>query len=78
MTCGCHLARREALRAYSSTIDEDLRLLGDEAEVAADSVEHKAILVRKGDPCPISLSSAERPFWVQHVRRTRPSQIMAL
>ena len=37
---------REALRAYASTIDEDLRLLGDKAELAPDSVEHKAVLVR--------------------------------
>ena len=40
------LVCREALRAYSSTIDEDLRLLGDKAELAPDSVEHKAVLVR--------------------------------
>ena len=38
-------AYREALRAYASTIDEDLRLLGDKAEVAPGSVEQMAILV---------------------------------
>ena len=44
---------REALRAYASTIDEDLRLLGDEAEVAPDTVEQMAVLVRRrgGWPC---------------------------
>ena len=57
--CGRNLACREALRAYSSTIDEDLRLLGDEAEVAADSAEHKAIVVRNVDPYPNNLS----PSW---------------
>ncbi len=63
--CGRNLACREALRAYSTTIDEDLRLLGDEAEVAADSVEHKAILVRTAEPCPNYVSSTQWLLWVQ-------------
>ena len=42
-------ACREALKAYASTIDEDLRMLGDEAEVASGSVQHKAVLVRTNE-----------------------------
>ena len=46
LTVVCGALRREALRAYASTIDEDLRLLGDTAELPPGSVEHMAVLVR--------------------------------